>query len=425
MVYKRIMIKKIELIVFMAVFVFGGSILAESNGITKADQYWDNHLTPGMTEKAIATLEGLLKIEPNQYEALWRLGCYYQFLGDVSFGKAKTDAYRKGLAYTERAIKIKSQGTNGHLWHALLIGSTISEKFDQNRSKLANQMASELLLVLRLDPQNAPAHLTLARYFDGAYGKGTGNDKKKALQEASLAIKYDPDIPNGWMVLGGIAMENNDFVIAKQAFAQSLDSTDPYKNYGNLIRGENQVGEDYESLWHLGYFYEFMGQNCSDKKIKITLLEKGLAYLEHAEKVNTKGVAGHLYRAILLGNIGMEKGILQSLRMVRPMVDELQTVIMLEPGNAMAHAMLGQIYWRAPGKPLSIGNKQRALEETALAVKYDPGSIAYWFNYGEIAVDNKNYGLARTAFTKVLTFFGGTSNFKIQAQQELVKLPKG
>ena len=419
------MIRKIGIFLFIIVFVFGVSVLAENDEIVKAGQYWDNRATHGMTEKAIATLEGLLKTNPNQYEALWRLGCYYQFLGDVSFGKARMEAYKKGLANTERAIKVKGQGVNGRLWHALLISSFVLERPDLNNSKLVNQMVNELQLVLRLDPQNAQAHLNLARYYDGSFGKGTGNDKKKALQEAGLALKYAPDIQNGWLVLAGIALENNDFATAKAAFAKALDNIDPYKNYSVLIHQENQVGEDYQSLWHLGYFYEFMGQNCPDKKTKITLLEKGLAYLDHAEKINSGGVAGHLYRAVLLGNIGLEKGLLQSLRMVQPMVDELQTVVMLEPGNAMAHAMLGQIYWRAPGKPFSVGNKQKALDETALAVKYDPGSIAYWFNYGKIAVDNKNYKVARTAFTKVLGFFGGTPSFKIQAEQELAKLPKG
>lgn len=414
--------KKLEIILWIAVWVFGGSVFAENSEIAKACRYWDNRATQGMTEKAIGVMESLLKTEPNQYEALWRLGCYYQFLGDVSFGKLKLESYKKGLSYTEKAIKIKKQGVNGHLWRGLLSGSIILEGSNLSNFKLAHQMAGEFQFVLRLEPQNAQAHFALARYYDGAFG--TGNDKKKALQEISLALKYDPDIQNGWMVLGGIAMKNNDLSTAKAAFAKFLDRTDPYKNYGTLIREENKVGEDYESLWHLGFFYQFMGQNSPNKKTKIALLEKGLAYLDHAERVNPRGVAGHLYRAILLGNIGLEKGILQSLRMVEPMVEELQTVVKLEPGNAMAHAMMGQIYWRAPGKPLSIGNKKKALDETALAVQYDPGSIAYWYNYGKIAVENGNYELARMAFTKVLSFFGGTASFKIQAQQELDKMSK-
>ncbi|HBF38666.1 MAG TPA: hypothetical protein DDW50_15275 [Firmicutes bacterium] len=411
------------LAIFTLVLFWGLSVRAENGEIAKATQYWENRATQGMTEKAIATLETLLKTEPNYYEALWKLGCYYQYLGDISFGKSRMDAYKKGLFYTQRAIRVKGQVASGHLWHALLIGSILLEKPEFNSSKLSNQMAAELQLVLHLEPQNALAHLTLARYCDGVFGRGSLYDKKKAQQEAGLALKYAPEIPNGWLVLGGIAQENNDFITAKTAYARFLDGNDPFKNYSGLIRQENQVS-DYESLWHLGYFYEFMGQNCPDKKIKIMLLEKGLVFLDRAKKTNPGGVAGHLYRAILLGNIGLEKGILSSLGMVKPMVDELQTVVALEPGNAMAHAMLGQIYWRAPGKPISVGNKQKALDETALAVKYDPNSIAYWFNYGKIAVDNKNYNLARMAFTKVMGFFGGAPSFKNEAQQELIKLSR-
>lgn len=412
------------LLIFM--LAFGLTVWAESDEIAKANQFWENHETQGMTEKAIAVLEALVEREPDNYEALWRLGRYYQFLADVSINKERTVAIQKGLAYTERAVKVNEQGVNGHLWHAILIGSMLQDKQDLNSLNLVNQMFDELQTVIKLDPNNGSAHYGLAQLYQGAPGKPVSiGDKKKALLEAGLAVKYTPDNAGAWMLYGYLELENGDSATAKIAYAKFQDNINSYKQYSTLIAQENQVGQDYEALWHLGYFYEFYGQNCPGKKEKLAAFEKALTYEERAIKLNSKGVDGHLYRAILMGDIGLEKGILQSLSMVKPMYDELQIVLGLAPENAMAHYVLGQLYWKVPGKPLSIGDKKKALEETALAVKYDPKSISYWFNYGKIALDNKDYLIAKIAFTKVLGFFGGDRYFKMEAQKELDKLPKG
>jgi tetratricopeptide (TPR) repeat protein len=410
----------------LSLMLLSGLIVwAESSEIEKANQFWEHHEIQGMTEKAIAVLESLVAKEPN-YEALWRLGQYYQFLGQVSLNTERIAAYEKGLAYTARAVKVNAQGVNGHLWHAILLGGMLQEKRDFNYLKSVNQMYNELQTVIRLEPKNGSAHYALAQLYYNVPGKPMSiGDKKKALVEAGLAVKYTPENKSGWMFYGLMALENNDFATARFAFAKFLDNIDSYKKYGTLITQENQIGEDYEALWHLGYFYEFFGQNCLNKKGKMAALEKGMNFVERAVKINPKGIAGHLYRAILMGNIALEKGILKSLAIVKPMRDELQVVLGLEPGNAAAHGLLGQLYWKVPGKPLSIGDKKKALEETALAVKYNPQSIEYWFNYGEIAMDNRDYSLARTAFTKVLGFFSGAPNLKIEAQKELDKLPKG
>ena len=418
--------RRILIFLFMALMLVSSLIVWAESGeseIARADQLWANHFTQGMTEKAIGVLGTIVEQEPDNYEALWRLGRCYQFLGEVSFNKERTVAIEKGLSFTGRAVKINDQGVNGHLWHALLVGSNLQDQRDPGGLGLVKQMHDELQTVVRLEPQNGIAHFALAQLYHEAPGKPVGiGDKKKALTEAALAVKHMPSNNDAWIYYGYLEQENGDFAAARVAYARFLDNTGSFKKYSVLVGEEEQPGQDYETLWHLGYFYEFYGRNCPVKKEKLAAFERGLSYTEEALKLNPNGVNGHLYKALLTGDIGLEKGISKGLAMVKPMCDELQTVINLEPGNAIAHYALGQLYWTAPGKPLSIGDKKKALEETALAVKYDPQNIEYWFYYGKIAADNKDYKTAKTAFTKVLNFFGGQRDFKAEAQKELNRL---
>jgi tetratricopeptide (TPR) repeat protein len=64
------------------------------------------------------------------------------------------------------------------------------------------------------------------------------------------------------------------------------------------------------------------------------------------------------------------KGV-HSLKLVRQAVEALKKAIALNPGNAYAHMLLASFYRESP--PLiSVGDKQKALAEAALAVQYGP-----------------------------------------------------
>ncbi len=401
------------------------SVFADTNSITQADQLWQHNRTQGMTEKAIAILETVIEKEPDNFEALWKLSQYYQFLGTVSKPKERVVIYEKGLDYAERAKKINEKDVNGYLWHAILVGSISQENSNSKSLKPVNQMYDDLQIALKIDPKNSTAHLVLAQLLNAVPGKPVSfGDKKKALEEAGFAVQYGPEDGGAWIYYGWLLLENKDYAAAKNAYAKFLDLTGDYNQYNYLIEHEDKINEDYESCWRLGYFYEFLGQNCPDKKMRLNFFELGRKFTERAIKLNPNGVDGHLYQAILMGDIGLEKGILKSLAMVKPMSEELQTVIGLDPKNATAHYVLGQLYWKVPGKPLSIGDKKKAQEETALAVKYNPQSEEFWFDYGKIALDNKDFNTARIAFKRVVGIFGDYGYYKIEAQRELDKLPK-
>lgn len=161
-----------------------------------------------------------------------------------------------------------------------------------------------------------------------------------------------------------------------------------------------QEPEDYTALWRLARAYEWLGKHA--KQNKLALLEKGKSYSEHALKVNDQGWEGHYWQAALIGRIGEAKGILNSLFMVKPMKAELDRVVALNPNDAGAHYVLSLLYWKVPGRPLSIGDKQKALEEAKLAVKLEPANTQYRLGLGEAYLARKDKAAARQAFEVVL-----------------------
>jgi tetratricopeptide (TPR) repeat protein len=185
---------------------------------------------------------------------------------------------------------------------------------------------------------------------------------------------------------------------------------------------------NYDALWRLGRYYQFLGDIALDKKVKLEYYQKGLIYAEKAVDVNDNGPDGHLQYAILLGCVSMEGNVLKGLQAIQTIHEELNTALILDPLNARIHNTLAVFYWKVPGKPLSLGNKKKAQAEAALAVKYDPKVIYYWLVYGQIANANKDFSTARMALGKVLELPGDLEDpsdmyYKDWADKELKKLP--
>lgn len=233
------------------------------------------------------------------------------------------------------------------------------------------------------------------------------------------------------------------FLLASGVLAAAVDTDitkadDLWRNRREISRVEQAIGllekklsndpNNYEALWRLGRYYQYLG-DASAKKNKLAYYQKGLNYAASAVKVNGLGVDGHLEYSVLLGCVNIEQGILKGLSWVRTMQTELLTTLKLDPQNARAHSTLAVLYWKAPGQPLSIGDKRKALTEALLAVKQEPKTIYYWLIYGQIANSNKEWATARDAYGKVLELplspdDPGDEYYKSLAKKDLAKIPQ-
>lgn len=196
-------------------------------------------------------------------------------------------------------------------------------------------------------------------------------------------------------------MEDDPISQADALYSKRLDRANLTKEI-ELLNGVLQSQPNhYQALCHLAKAHWYLGDRAQGKA-RLTQFAKGKEYAELAVKANDNGVEGHYWLASLIGCVGQEKGILNSLFMVSPMKKELDRCLALDGKYADAHDVMAQLLWKVPGFPLSIGDKKKAMEEARLGTVYDPSQIDHWLHYGQIAIDNKKYDIARTALQKAL-----------------------
>lgn len=222
-----------------------------------------------------------------------------------------------------------------------------------------------------------------------------------------------------------IRAEDNSLDQADELYAKRYDKTNVNKAVSLVSKYLDKQANDYGALWRIARLYWFLGDRAQGKE-RLPLFEKGRDYAETAVKLNGKGLEGHYWFGSLIGCVGQEKGILNSLFMVGPMKRELEACLDIDPKYADAHDVLAQLLWKVPG--FAGGSVKKALEEAKLATVYGPAATGNWLHYGQIAAANKDYKLARTALQKCLSLPDdvedpeGSQIDKNEAKEELKKI---
>lgn len=185
-----------------------------------------------------------------------------------------------------------------------------------------------------------------------------------------------------------------------------------YNERANLGRGkeaivlwEEALKEDpasYEALWKLTRGYYWLG-NHSPEEAQLEFFTKGKNYGQEATKLYPDRWEAHYWLGVCLGRYGETKGVLKTLFLIKPIKKEMETVLRFNPDHAGAHHVLGVLYRKAPGKPLSLGNKKKALQFARKAVELDPQSLKYKVGLAEayLALDKKEE--ARTTLEETLS----------------------
>lgn len=89
--------------------------------------------------------------------------------------------------------------------------------------------------------------------------------------------------------------------------------------------------------------------------------EEGERYADMAINANPRSPDGYFWKSAQMGMWGQTRGVLDSLFKVAPMHENLRLALKQEPNYADAFYVLGELYEKAPGWPLSIGNIEYAV----------------------------------------------------------------
>jgi tetratricopeptide (TPR) repeat protein len=134
--------------------------------------------------------------------------------------------------------------------------------------------------------------------------------------------------------------------------------------------------DSYDGLWKLARCYKWAGDHAA-KKEQLKTFETGKRYAERAIKINPKAKEGYLWYGILLGRHAEEKGILDSLGSVGPVKDAMEKILAIDQSDGDAQHVLGVLYRKAPGWPLSCGDIKRAKEHALKAAGSERAAYPY------------------------------------------------
>lgn len=126
------------------------------------------------------------------------------------------------------------------------------------------------------------------------------------------------------------------------------------------------VEEDETCGWAYGLLaeiYYWMGETADDED-KLFYYDKGVEYGEQGVAADEDSLEANFWLAVNYGSFGQEKGIMKSLSLITPIRERAEKVLELDEGYFYGGAwrVLGRLYHKAPGFPLSVGNSKKALE---------------------------------------------------------------
>lgn len=155
----------------------------------------DDLRTAGEYDSAIAKYQEVLKIDPNNADALWKIGKAYTDKGDGLPANQKNEKkalFDKSIEYCQRAIAVDSKKAEAHFNLAVAIGRKALLVNILQRVGPAKEVKKELEITIQLDPNHDGAYHALARWHRKAPGI-VGGKKEEAINNYLKAIQIKPN----------------------------------------------------------------------------------------------------------------------------------------------------------------------------------------------------------------------------------------
>jgi tetratricopeptide (TPR) repeat protein len=158
---------------------------------------------------------------------------------------------------------------------------------------------------------------------------------------------------------------------------------------------------DFDAAWKLARVDYWLGGHGSDAERR-TYLENGIDAGRKATAIQPNRPEGHFWTAANMGALAESFGLRQGLKYRKPIKEELETVLRLDPPfmDGSADRALGRWYFKVPG----LFGGDRGLSEAHLrkSLTYNPNNTASHFFLGELLQDEGRKDEARAEFQKVL-----------------------
>ena len=173
--------------------------------------------------------------------------------------------------------------------------------------------------------------------------------------------------------------------------AENLDTV-----YGELTE---LIEADPECAWAYGLLSEiyFWFGETADAENKLFCYEEGVKFGEKGIAADINSLESNVWLAVNYGSFGQEKGIMKSLSLISPMKKLAERAIEIDESYFYGGPwrVLGRLYHKAPGFPISIGNSKKAVECLEKAVNLGPKFFLNHLFLAELHISNRDKSKAR------------------------------
>jgi tetratricopeptide (TPR) repeat protein len=161
----------------------------------------------------------------------------------------------------------------------------------------------------------------------------------------------------------------------------------------------------YEAWWRLARACWWLGDHVPKSEC-LAVYDQGKAAADRAVALDPGRVEGHYWLGVCLGRTGEERGILNSLFMVDPIAKAMEACLAIDPKYGRAQHVLGVLYRKAPGWPLSRGDMNRSLEYARSASANASEAVITHVGLAETLIALGRKDEARQVLTKALELPG-------------------
>jgi tetratricopeptide (TPR) repeat protein len=192
-----------------------------------------------------------------------------------------------------------------------------------------------------------------------------------------------------------------------------------------LEQAARTLRDDFDAQWRAAEALAFLAENEPKPKARRIAAEHGAVLARQAKTLEPGRVEGYYWYAI---NVGLRADVdrVFGLKAVGEMEPALKKAIELDERYDMAGPLrvMGVLYLRTPGPPVSIGSTRKGLRMLQRAVEAFPEYPENYLYLAEALGENKRIDEAKVALQKVL----GDSTWpdrqyeRTKWQQEAVKL---
>lgn len=189
--------------------------------------------------KALNHYSEVIKLNPKNYEANWKVSRAYVDVGETFEDEDKrAEYYKKSEKFARAAIEIDPNGSDGHLYLSIALGRVALDAGAKQRIKMSKEIKKEADLAIKLNPNNDIAYHVLGRWnrkisnlsfiekgfadlFLGGVPEGASNEA--AIKSFEKAIEINPGYVNHYLELGITYEMMDKEKQAIQAFKKCLE----------------------------------------------------------------------------------------------------------------------------------------------------------------------------------------------------------